>query len=120
MILSYIAQYTKFNYYFFTRKFHMEYSTTFGRFLDTFPHSLTGFFLGVFKIPNKLKSKKLRTIILSIIILLLLSKYKFDKKLLSFKYGGIRLNMASINLFLIFFFVFEKVTNRKMKNSLFF
>ena len=118
MIISYISQYSEFNYYFFTRKFSINYSTTFGRFLDTFPHSLTGFFLGAFKIPNKLKYNKFRAIIISLIVILLLSKYKFDKKILSFKYAGIRLNLASISLFLIFFLSLEKVTSKKMKKFL--
>ena len=104
MIISYIFQYSGYNYYFFKNYFSTNYYNTYGRFFDTFPNSLTGFFLAALNIPNKIQTHKIRNIIISLIVLVIISSNKFENNLLTFKYGGIRLNIASICIFLIFFF----------------
>ena len=103
IILSFRFQYSLENYRLFQFRFSMHYRLTYGRFFETLPHSLTGFFIGVFDIPAKFKRHKLRTRILGFLILIFISKNRFDYKLEGFKYGGIRLNIAAIFLFLVFF-----------------
>lgn len=103
IILSYIFQYSGENYNFFINHFSLYYYSTYGRFFETLPNSLTGFFLAAFCIPHKLQKYKIRTLKISLIVLVFISSYKFQNELLTFKYGGIRLNIASVCIFLIFF-----------------
>ena len=114
IIISFNLQYTGENYNFFHSNFPIIFSNTYGRFIDTLPHSLAGFFIGIFNIPNKLNIYKCRTIISGILIILFISKYNWDKNLLGFKYGGTRLNIAAIFIFLIFF-SFPIISNKKIK-----
>ncbi len=117
IILSYRFQYTGENYHFFLKHYEYHYILSFGRFIETFPHSLTGFFLAVFSIPNKLKKYKKIKIIIGIIILIFISKYNIDKNLIGFKYGGIRLNIAGVLIFLIFYSI-DNIKNINYKNIL--
>ena len=114
MILSYILQYSGENFRFFSQNFTIHYTVTYGRFLDNFPHSIFGFFIGTLKLVNRLKLNKLRAIITSVIILVFLSKYNFDNNLKCFKYGGIRLTIAATCIFFLFFLSFENIRNKKM------
>ena len=116
IIVSYKFQYSGDNYYFFKKYFKANYYNTYGRFFDNFPHSITGFFLAAHCIPNKMKNCKIRSIIISLIILAIISYYKFKNNLQTFKYGGIRLNIASTCIFLIFFLSSNSVNiNKKIK-----
>ena len=118
-ILAYIFQYSGENFRFFIHHFSLFYYATYGRFIETFPNSITGFFIAAFRITHSLRIYKYRTIIISSAILFCVSRYRFDNNLLSFKYGGIRLNIASICIFFIFFYLpFDKIKNKKLKNSL--
>ena len=75
----------------------------------------TGFFIAAFRISDKLKKHKLKTITICFITLLLASKSQIDNNLLSFKYAGIRLNIAAICIFFIFFYsLYNKVENIKI------
>ena len=118
MILAYIFQYTGINYRFFKNHYNVHYYLTYGRFLDTLPNSITGFVIASFSITKKLKNYKLYTIFLSIGILVIITQYTFDKDLKSFKYGGLRLNIAAICVFFIFFYLFDKIKSDKTKNCL--
>ena len=118
MILSYKFQYSGDNYRFCKKHFSVHYKLTYGRFFETFPDSLTGFFIGMFEIPNKLKLYKLRTIISCILIIIFISKYHYYDKFLGFKYGGIRKNIAAIFIFLFFFLTLNKLRNTKIKKIL--
>ena len=115
LILSYRFQYSGENYLFFTRYFSLFFTTTYGRFFETFPHSMTGFYLGVFKVMNKLLMYKRRTIFISLFALIIISIYDFDNILSGFKYGGLRLNFAAICIFLIFFSLNEVLILKKIK-----
>ena len=61
-ILSYRFQYSGQNYHFFKENTTFHYRLTYGRFLETFPNSLSGFFISSSNLTNKLKMYKLRTI----------------------------------------------------------
>ena len=102
-IIAYILQYSGINYNFFKENFYSSTAATFGRFAEALPNAFTGFLLA--KINKKINLKKYykKTIFISIIILYIITKYhKFDR-VQSFKYGGIRLNIAAICIFIIFF-----------------
>lgn len=114
MILSYRFQYSGENYKFFKKHYENIYSLTYGRFIDTFPCSMTGIFIASFKIKNKLDSYKFRCIFLCILFLIFSSKYNFDSNLLTFRYGGLRLNIASCCIFFLFLLSFESIKNNKI------
>lgn len=118
MILSYIFQYSGINYQFFKEHYTVHYYLTYGRFFDTLPHSITGFLIASFKITKKLKNYHLYTICFSFGILIFISYYTFDKDLKTFKYGGLRLNIAAICIFFLFFYSFNKLNNNKTKKCL--
>ena len=103
IILSYRFQYSSENYNFFINNFKIMYAINYGRFIETFPNSITGFFIASLKINNKIKYYKLKTIFICIIILIIITKYNFDSSLLTFRYGGLRLNIASCCIFFYFF-----------------
>ena len=116
LILSYAFQYSGINYHFFTKNFTLLYYATFGRFLETLPNSLCGFFIASFNIMCILKNYTYKTIIICSCILLFISTYRFKNNLLSFKYAGIRLNTAAICIFLIFFNLpLTKIKNIRIK-----
>lgn len=115
MILSYRFQYSGENYRFFKNYFSPHFRLTYGRFFEALPHSLTGFFLGVFKIPDNLRIYKIKTIFVCLFSLIFASKFNFDKIIKGFKYAGIRLNMAAICIFFIFFYLDEVLKIEKIK-----
>lgn len=115
-ILSYTFQYSGINYFFFKKNFTLLYYATFGRFLETLPDSLCGFFIASFNITSILKYYAYKTLFICSCILLFISTYRFKNNLLSFKYAGIRLNTAAICIFLIFFNLpFNKIKNIRIK-----
>lgn len=119
LAFSYILQYSGLNYNFFLIHYDSHYSATYSRFFNTFPNSICGFFLAAYNIPSKLKFYKNKIIIISLIILAFISKYQFDKCLFINKYGGIRLNFASICLFFIFYYLpCDKIKNKILVNFL--
>ena len=117
MILSYVFQYSGMNNVFFRKHFKLFYYNTYGRMLETLPHSISGLFLATYNIPYKLRKHKFKTVIVSSFILILATTSQIDNQLLGFKYGGIRLNIAAICIFFIFFYsLFDKIKNKKIKN----
>ena len=114
MLFSYKLQYSGDNYRFFKSNFTTHYKLTYGRFFESLPNSLTGFFIAAFNLPNKLKMHKFRTVIFSVIILIVLTKYYSMDHLLGFKYGGLRKNIAAVLIFFIFLFTFDKIRNQKI------
>ena len=112
MVLSYKFQYSGENYHFFEHNSILYYGITYGRFLETFPNSLSGFLIASFGIPSNLKMYKQKAIILSLIILIFCSINHFDEELLGFKYGGIRKNFAAIFIFCLFFFALDNVKTK--------
>lgn len=114
-ILAYILQYTGINYYFFKKNFNLLTAATFGRFAEAFPNAFTGFLLS--KIDKQINLKKYykKFLFISTIILIIISKYHTFDNIKTFKYGGIRLNLAGICIFIIFFSLpFENLRNKKI------
>ena len=118
-IIAYLFQYSGLNYYFFNHFFCRNTFSTFGRFAEALPNAITGMLLS--KIDKKVKIKKhyKKIIIFSLIILYILTKYhKFDR-VKGFRYQGIRLNIAGICIFMIFYSLpFENLKNKLIREIL--
>jgi hypothetical protein len=101
-IISYIAQYSGFNYYFFKKYLSLHPRLTFGRFLEAIPNSITGYTFAKYKIIDVLQQNRLKTIFFSFSFLIIISKFSIFDNLKTFKYGGIRLNIAASCIFILF------------------
>ena len=100
-IVSYFLQYSSINYYLF-ENVNKEQKYTFGRILEIFPYSISGFFIAYFEIIIKFKKDRIKTIYLCIIVFSLYYKYDIIKKPIGFYYQGLKLNIQSICLFICF------------------
>ena len=101
-IIAYILQYSGINYKFFYKKTTFHFRLTFGRFAEAIPIAVTGFILASLQIMAKIKHAKREIIFFSLIIIIIITKYNIFSQLKSFKYGGLRLNIAAICIFLFF------------------
>lgn len=112
-LIAYLLEYTGTNYLIFN-KLTVHYRLTFGRFAEAIPHAFTGFFLASIDILNKIKIRQNKNLIVfySLIILIMITKFDIFSNLKTFKYGGVRLNIASICIFLMF-----SLTNFKFRNK---
>ena len=116
-ILAYILQYTGLNYEFFTKNFSTHYYLTLGRFAEGLPNAVSGFYIASKNFTSILKTKARITIINSLIILSFITKLKVFSNIKTFKYGGIRLNIAAICIFFIFYlFPFSVIKNKILIN----
>ena len=116
-LLAYILQYTGFNYKFFRKNFPIHYRLTLGRLAEGFPNAVSGFYIASKKFPIILKSNLKITIINSFIILLFITKFNVFSDFKTYKYGGIRLNIAAICIFFIsYFFPFGEIKNEFLIN----
>ena len=114
-IIAYISQYTGFNYNFFKKNFTVNSGATFGRFAEMLPNAVTGYFIAYIGILNKSNKFRNYSFYMSIIILLLLTKYHGFDYIKTFKYGGIRLNICALCIFIIF----SLLSLQNIKNRLF-
>ena len=118
-ILAYIFQYTGFNYKFFRKNFSIHYALTYGRFSEGFPNAVSGFYIAYKNYTAVLKSNSKIIIINSLIIITFITKFDVFSNIKTFKYGGIRLNIAAICIFFIFyFFPFRGIKNKFLINHL--
>ena len=101
-IILYLIQYSGLNYSFFYNYTSLHFRLTFGRFAEVFPNGVSGFILASFDILKKSQIKRKEVIVLSLIILIVITKFKIFEEIKTFKYGGIRLNIAAICIFLFF------------------
>ena len=115
-LTSYIFQYSGINYFFFIRNFKSISSSTFGRFAEAFPNAKTGFYLSSIDIITKARNNRTKFFLICAAILILITKFHYYDKLDSlynFRYGGIRLNIAAICIFIIFSLIpFDKIKNK--------
>ena len=113
LIICYILQYSGLNYYIIKKYLSVHAKLTFGRFIEAIPNEITGYTFAYFKIIDKLKNFRLKTFFFSFAILIIISKYSVFDKLKTFKYGGIRLNIAASCIFFIFSLLpIEKIKNK--------
>ena len=111
-IICYILQYSEINYKFFSNNFTINSSATFGRFVEAFPNAISGFYLSYINIIPIVKKNKKIILFFNILFLLITIFHKFDK-FHNFKYGGIRLNLAGISIFIFFSYLpLENLRNK--------
>ena len=117
-LLAIISQYSGFNYTFFTHHFQRHTYLSLGRFTEAFPNAFIGFFIAKFDLINNIEKKKIISLF-SFIILMIITKYNIFSNLKTFKYGGIRLNVAATCIFIIFSLLpFQKIKNKLLINGL--
>jgi peptidoglycan/LPS O-acetylase OafA/YrhL len=113
-IICYIMQYSEVNYYFNYNHLQPHAYLTFGRLVEVFPDAVIGFILHSKNIMKKIKKKKL-SFFISFIFLIIISKFNEFDNIKTFNYGGIRLNIAALCIFIIFYLLpFEKINNIKI------
>jgi len=111
-LLAYVLQYKNLNYYFFIKNFPVDYFLSLGRFAEGFPNAVTGLCINSFGLIAILKNRIRITIIISLVILVFITKLNIFSHIKSFKYGGIRLNIGAICIFFIFYlFPFKGIKN---------
>lgn len=117
-LLAIISQYSSFNYNFFKSNFTKHSYACLGRFAEAFPNAVIGFSLGQLDVIKLIRNNR-KISIYSFIILGLISKYNIFSDLKTFKYAGIRLNVAAICIFIIFSSLpFEKIKNKIIINGI--
>ena len=116
-LFAYIFQYSGLNLYIHNKYLDPHAALTFGRFPEVFPNAVTGFTFASLNIIKCLRKYRFNSIFYSTIILIMISKYNIFDNLKTFKYGGIRLNLAASCIFIIFSLLpFEKIKNKNILN----
>ena len=116
--LAIISQYSGFNYTFFKDHFSNHSYACLGRLTESFPNAIIGFSLAKYDIKKIIRNNSIISLY-SFIILILISKYNIFSDLKTFKYAGIRLNIAAICIFIIFSSLpFQKIKNKILINGI--
>ena len=116
-LIAYILQYSGLNFYLHKKYLNPHATLTFGRFPEAIPNAVTGFSFAFLEIITSLKKYRLNAIFYSSIILIMISKYRIFDDVKTFKYGGLRLNIASSCIFIIFSLLpLEYIKNKTIIN----
>ena len=109
LIISYFFQYSNINFKFFSQfSFYTRYPC--GRFVEAFPFCISGYILGSLGVINYLNKKKIKALCILLSILFISKKYIIFLSINGFDYQGIRLQIISIIIFIIFALnPFEKI-----------
>lgn len=119
LIVSYIFQYSKFNYTHLVLYFPKYGIVTLGRVFEMIPLGATGLILGYYKVLNTLNKYKIKTLIYSIIIYKVITNYNIFVNTNGFGYNGISLNIRSICVIFLFnVFPSNKIKNKYLKKFL--
>lgn len=107
--LSYILQYSKYNYFFFDR-YKDCVSHSVGHFVESFPIAITAFFFNNTDIVNNLKKRKIIIFFFCIIFSFLICKYgaymEIEKYGKTYNYNGFDKNIFSFFTFIAFYLNF--------------
>lgn len=110
MLISYLLQYSKYSDYFFSY-YKCDIQISIGRLIMMIPFGVIGCDIAFFDLINKLKKNKLKTIIFSISMFLLIDYYEIFYNMEV--YNGIKRNVLSICLIITFSLLFcEKFKNK--------
>ena len=116
MLFSYFLQYSKLSK---ILKFYTHGIIGLARENEIIPFAVTGFTLYATKFLNNLEKYKFNTIIISSLIFNLIQDYEIFKKFFGVAYNGIKLNVLSVCLIIIFsFFPIKNIKNKKLTNLL--
>lgn len=114
-ILAYILQYSGINKIFY-ESLSNEKRECLGRLAEVLPYTVTGSILASLQIIKKLKKCKLKTIIFSVLIYILIEKFSIFSNINGIAYAGIKLNISSICIFFSFsLFPSEKIKKNCIK-----
>ena len=114
VLSSYFLQYSNYNYRLF---YKLDFSKrfTFGRFIEIIPFSISIFILSYYQLINFLKDDKMKTIFICLFIFVIIFNYIIILEPKGFLYVGIKLNILSICLFIVFSLIsFKFMNNFKM------
>lgn len=100
-LLSYIMQYSYYNFIFF-HKFNNYIYHSVGLIIEIFPIAVTGLSLSSIDFINLLHKNNINAILLSLLSLFIVKKYDIFNNIIGNLYQGIKLNVSSIFLFIIF------------------
>ena len=118
-LIVYILQYSGFNFFIFKTYLQFHAKLSFGRFVEVFPNAVTGFTFASLIMIEKLKKNRMKAIIFNASILIFVSNFNIFQNLKTYKYGGIRLNIAASCIFIIFSLLpIEKIRNKIIINSI--
>ena len=113
-IIAYFFQYSNLNYQIFS-KYSLYKKYTLGRFLEVIPFCITGYILASLKIIHYLKKHSIMTIYFFLTIIWFVIKYNVFIEIKGFLYQGIRLQIISILIFIIFsLFPSQKIKNKNI------
>ena len=110
MLFSYFLQYSKINLKLFK---YLNYKVALGRENEFIPFAVTGFLLFDLNIITKLNKHKFQTFIISLIILTLTRYYEFFSNFQGILYHGIKLNIRSVLLIILFSLISLEETKYK-------
>ncbi len=119
LIISYIFQYSGYNY----KKYYLqfpEYSRiSIGRLFEMIPFAVTGFNFGYYKVVIILKNYKIKALIFSIVIYNVVRDYNIFTNVIGVHYSGINLNIQSICIFILFSLIpFDNIKSNALKKSI--
>lgn len=115
-IISYILQYSNYNYDFFI-KYKDSISHSIGYFCEIIPNAVAGLTLSKIKAIEKLLIYRRKTLFFSIIIIFSLFRYNIFKDLKGLRYRGVITNFGSIFLFIFFSLIpFININNKIIIN----
>ena len=106
-LLAYLFQYSQYNYKVFS-KMNFEQKYTLGRFAEIIPFSISGFILSYFQMISKLKQNRIKTINTCLLIFSIIVKYNCFFCPKGFQYQGLKLNILSNCIFIIFSMISKK------------
>ena len=102
LVLSYISQYSGYYY----KKYFLNYPPynkfTISRVFEMIPYGVTGLILGGCKIIKKLQSHKVYSLFFSIIVYSMIVNYNIFTDIIGVSYYGIKLNILSICIIIVF------------------
>ena len=113
-IASYFFQYSNYNYNFFF-KFNFEFKYPFGRMLEIFPYTISGYILSNFSLIDYFKQNKIKSIYLCLLTFILFYNYSIINSPKGFGYSGLNLNILSICIFITFSLFNSKKQDTKIK-----
>jgi fucose 4-O-acetylase-like acetyltransferase len=108
-IISYITQYSNFNYNFFKRyKHNVKYSV--GYFAETFPLAVTGLTFASLNIIKAMREIRSKIVFFSIVLIFLLFKYNIFTVIKGYGKAGFMLNIGALLFFILFYLLpIEKI-----------
>lgn len=116
-ILAFFLQYSNYNRIYFLQ-YIKSIRLSFGRFFEIITHCITGYFLSSFNIVHILSKNRMISIYIVLSILMCILKYQIFFEIKGFGYGGFKLYISSINLFLLFSLIPNEGIRNKYVNKI--